>query len=278
MKVCEMDNNDNKKINLDECKKIMFQMLVDFDELCRNYDLKYYLVWGTLIGTVRHKGFVPWDDDIDVAMPREDYNKLITLSSNWNKKWNEKYSFLCFEKDNKYPIFFGKFSDNNTVIVNRFIKDIDNLGLYIDVFPIDNVFISEKKIDKTKKKLMKNEILQKLASMKKFWPSRNKIANIIKYITYKYASAKGCYYWEMKRDNLMNKLSKKRDNDKYCVCGSWVLQRKWFEQSVYLPFENKKFSCPIGYDEYLRARFGDYMVVPPKEKQISQHDYDAYYR
>ena len=260
-----------KELGHDRDKEILYKMLREFDEYCKKNELKYFLFWGTLIGAVRHNGFIPWDDDVDIAMPRFDYNKLIDLSKNWNCS----FDMLCYEKDNTYPLFFGKLSDKSSIIENEYIRDIKNLGLYIDVFPIDTIEISDKNVSKIQAKLMRNELLQKYASMKKFWPAQTTGKSLLKFTLYVFAKSFGTDYWQKKRIKFIDNLKDNNNSkyNKYCICGSWVLKREWLKNSVNLPFEESEFPCPKEYDDLLSYRYGNYMEWPPIEKRISQHDY-----
>ncbi len=111
----------------------LLDILMAIDAMCRKYNLKYYLVDGSLIGAVREKGFIPWDDDMDICMPREDYEKLIAHSWEWLPA---PYEFVCFENDPEYPLHFGKVQDASTTLIER--PHLYYLGgVYVDVFPID---------------------------------------------------------------------------------------------------------------------------------------------
>ena len=111
----------------------ILQTLLMFDKVCREHNLQYCICGGTLLGAVRHKGFIPWDDDLDVSMPRPDYEKLIEHCAEWLP---EPYEFVCAENDKAYPLPFGKIQDASTTIIER-----DHLyylgGCYIDIFPYD---------------------------------------------------------------------------------------------------------------------------------------------
>ena len=264
----------DKPLSSRECKERLLKILVDFDEFCKKSELRYFLAWGTLIGAIRHNGFIPWDDDIDVAMPREDYQKLIELS----KEWNIPYEFLCYEKGEEYPFYFGKFSDKKTILENKYVRDVADMGLYIDVYPIDDIKIEQPDITSYEKRLTNNELLQKFASMKKFWPAGKPLKTIVKYILFVYARSKGTAYFERQRDELIAKKAPEEAVATQCVSGNFVLQKKWFSETISIPFEEYAFSCPIGYDDYLRVLYGDYIKLPPEEQRVSQHDYEAYCR
>ena len=108
---------------------------IKIDKTCQTHGLTYYIWAGTMIGAVRHHGFIPWDDDIDIAMPREDYDRLIAHCREWLP---EPLEMICAEDDSSYPLPFAKIQDASTTLIER--KHMDYVGgIYIDVFPIDGV-------------------------------------------------------------------------------------------------------------------------------------------
>jgi lipopolysaccharide cholinephosphotransferase len=113
----------------------MLRVLKALDETCKAHDLRYGIFAGSLIGAVRHKGFIPWDDDMDVLMPRPDYERFIEHSRDWLP---EPYEFVCAENDPEYPLPFGKIQDASTTLIER--RHLSYLGgIYVDVFPLDAV-------------------------------------------------------------------------------------------------------------------------------------------
>ena len=109
--------------------------LLAVDKVCREHGLRYYIYDGTMLGAIRHKGFIPWDDDLDIAMPRDDYEEFILHANEWLEK---PYEFVCAENDDNYPLPFGKVQDSSTTLIER--PHLPYLGgIYIDVFPIDGV-------------------------------------------------------------------------------------------------------------------------------------------
>lgn len=123
------------KYDLKELQERILQILVGIDKVCREHGLTYYLAYGTMLGAYRHKGFIPWDDDLDVCMPRPDYEKFIAQAHEWLP---EHLEFICPELDKNYPIAFGKVQDNRTTLIERiYLKYLG--GIYCDVFPLDGV-------------------------------------------------------------------------------------------------------------------------------------------
>lgn len=125
-----MINYDMRELQLH-----ILKTLVAFDDVCRRHNVPYYIIFGTLLGAVRHKGFIPWDDDIDVGVPRPEYERLV---SHWREWLPEPYEFVCHETDPRYLFDFGKVQDASTTVVER--KHIKYVGgVYIDVFPLDGM-------------------------------------------------------------------------------------------------------------------------------------------
>ena len=125
-----------QKLSLDEIKNSELLILDDIDRVCRKNNIKYSLAFGTLIGAVRHKGFIPWDDDIDIVMTRDNYDKFIHTYIN---EKNENYSILNHEFDKNYYHQFTKVVDNRTTINNDNLREIKNMGVWVDVFPVDKI-------------------------------------------------------------------------------------------------------------------------------------------
>lgn len=131
---------------LQQKERDLLKIFIDF---CDKNKLTYFLVGGTLLGAIRHKGFIPWDDDIDVAMPREDYDKFIVLASKHFTKDKDVF-FQNYRTDKYYPYVFSKLRDSNTTFIEKIYKHVDmNHGVYIDIFPIDG--ISKNSNEKKKK-------------------------------------------------------------------------------------------------------------------------------
>ena len=117
--------------NIRELQLRILGILLEFDKVCKEHGLRYCICGGTMIGAVRHKGFIPWDDDLDVSMPRPDYEKLIAHCHEWLPK---QFEFVCAENDPNYPLPFGKIQDASTTLIER--KHLYYLGgCYIDIFP-----------------------------------------------------------------------------------------------------------------------------------------------
>jgi lipopolysaccharide cholinephosphotransferase len=265
-----------KKLELDEIKKMQFELLIKFDEICKKYELTYYLEFGTLLGSVRHKGFIPWDDDIDVGMPREDYEKLNVLIG--NTLIENRYELINY-KNPKFIYVMSKFTDHSTIMIENIA--IHNVcGVYIDVFPLDTIRSDKKSIKKMYNQLIflhhclnissthniertgffKKCLLGLLAPCCRFVGYKNWI-KLINYTCKKYSDPeKGdccaiLSYFSNPKEFVKNRGSK-----------------SIFSNYIFSSFEGHNFPIPIGYDQWLKNIYGDYMKLPPIEKRISKHD------
>lgn len=260
---------------LSRYKGILVKTLSVFIDVCKKHNLRYYCAGGTVIGAVRHKGFIPWDDDIDVFMPRDDYEKFSIFV-----KDIQGYKFLTIRNCQEL-VTFGKFYDINTTLWEY--KQIPYVyGVYIDIFPLDETTDDEneflKKYRKLRNKCRKYQLAQMHTSiydlcsffldgnrnflikgiLSLFIPSfmkQNFRNEIIRYEQFLSKGSKGSHYASYFGDYWQKEL----------------LPKNWFDGYVELPFENIKVRVCREYDKYLSFVYGDYMKMPPKEKQVSHH-------
>lgn len=245
--------------DLDEVKKIELGILKYIHKVCEKNNLRYYIAGGTLLGAVRHKGFIPWDDDIDILMPRKDYEKMIRIIEG---EKNPIYSVLSINrghtKNYYYP--FARVVDSRTQIKITDLLYIKDQGLFVDVFPIDglpgDMKVNEKYFDFMERyyKVWSNFRMTNIKVIKSERISRF-IARLL-----------------AKNINVIARIFKIR-NSKYIGCTvngfgkREIMDKKVFAKRVLLEFEGSKFYAPIGYDEYLKRLYNDYMKIPPKTQQ-----------
>lgn len=264
-----------KFLSVEEYRKIQINVLDAIAKLCNDNGINYFLGAGTLLGAVRHKGYIPWDDDIDIILLRSEYEKLVKIL----KEQNE-FDWLGIVDHNNDGYFytFAKAVDKNTIA-----KQDDNLteyGIWVDIFPYDNLPNDEKKSNYF---LNKGYYYRSLVmSMTTDFSSDKKGFKIlIKKILNIYAKALG-------KERILKKylkLCKKYEGHDCDYVGSLFspyrtkerFKREWFEKSILMSFEGKQYSCPIGYDKYLTQLYGDYMTLPPEEKR-RQHGITAWYK
>ncbi|MBQ9118351.1 MAG: LicD family protein [Clostridia bacterium] len=254
----------------EKLKEIQVNMLKNFIAVCEKLGLTYYALGGTVLGAIRHGGYIPWDDDIDVGLMRKDYEVFVKEGQKYLK---DGYFLQTYDMD-KFPINFAKIRDENTTFVESttaHIKGVSN-GAYIDIFPLD--YYPEVKGKAYHKKKRKYETFMIAAAgyrnlsmktrLRQMWgkvlitlnPSLNSVEKIIK-----------------KREELFASVTESTviANN----CGAWdekeVMPISVFGKGVKVAFEDIQILVPENYDEYLTRLYGDYMTPPPVDKQVPHH-------
>lgn len=267
-----------KEINLIHEKK-MLEVFKAFVDICENHKLQYFCHGGTAIGVIRHQGFIPWDDDIDVLMPRPDYERFLSLFPSLSQK---RYNLVVPRDDSSYYLPFAKLCDVNTTLLE--FKHIPfPIGVFIDIFPLDGASsnLQERAKDwlsfrRAANKLM---ILPKPAWENFKWFFRHIRSFHLRTALYEVECA---FNKQNKRSLILQKLKTiMTDNSfeeaeyvgSYCsqfgVKAFWP--KEWFSDYIIKNFEGIKVRVPIGYDKLLTQVYGDYMKLPPEEKRVSGH-------
>jgi len=250
---------------LDKCRKIQIELLDEFVHICEENDLTYFLIFGTLLGAVRHKGFIPWDDDIDIAMPRKDYEIFLRI-----KVFKKDLYYIHSVKNDKnffiYQNGFAKFCKKDTVFAEKNKNPDCYSGIFIDIFPYDNCVLSflplqSKMIEYTRRLYHIKKGIKK--SQKK--NIRKLIENIILFFF---------------SENMMISLHRKFHLSFYFlktkyICffsGEYRYKRKTFKNNDIFPlskiqFGEKDYNVPNNCDSILRTLYDEYMEIPPIEKQ-----------
>lgn len=264
-----------KELSLQELKDIEFDMLKMFDAFCRKNGITYYLAYGTLLGAIRYKGFIPWDDDVDVLVPRADYNRLLNLFQD-----DETYRLFAFEKDDNYLYPFAKICNMTTRKVESGYDNGVELGVDIDIFPLDAWDDDLEKAKKEARYIKKNMFYLGLTKLKKP-DSHNPLKRFAKGIVMAFCKMLGSRYYIKKILRATCKEGQEGNNYKgckaWCVYGErGINPAEAFAEAIEIEFEGEKFFAPVGYDAYLTCLYGDYLPEPPKEKQKTHHTFKAY--
>lgn len=256
-----------EKLTLEECRKISLDILIDIRDFCDAHGLTYYLSVGTLLGAIRHKGFIPWDDDIDIMMPRPDYKRLLN-------EYDGKYRIL---KPEAGLLYYAKAYDPDTV---KYEGDTDYrknrpIGVDIDIFPLDGIVNDPEIIDRLYKKGCFLETLLRLSNQPIFL-RKNPLKAFNRIVPRIIGSR-----------NLVKMIEKNAQTYDY-ETSDHVIRMRWspngftgaLPKSVYekgyAQFEGHTFCIPKEYDVWLRAFFGeDYMELPPEDKRVV-HDFECY--
>ena len=268
-----------QKLDINQIKKIELDILIAFADFCEENKLKYYLAYGTLLGAVRHKGFIPWDDDIDVLMPRPDYNRFIELTGYNPIKQNlETRLYRNCKNPNIYP--FAKIIDTNTLVYEKGKSRKNISGIWIDIFPLDGCPDSSEETRVQFEKYLKIRNWQDLATTNPFYIDQNIIKKMLKFIFFAPAAKLyGCKRICKKIDELAQSYS--YDKSQLVADFTWgdsldaILKKEDLEPALHLEFEGKLFNAPKSYDQYLTNLYGDYMTLPPENERIP-HGFIAY--
>jgi lipopolysaccharide cholinephosphotransferase len=263
------------EISIVNIKNIQLELLDAFVNYCSINSLRYYLYYGSLLGAVRHKGYIPWDDDIDLAMPRRDYEYLINNFTNSSTD----ISIVSIHNNSEYPIPFAKLSFNQTDLVENIDLPISNLGINIDIFPIDGlpkkrskIFIHNKKIGLLK--CMVNIKVVKISNQ------RNILKNILIYIGKFLLKPIKINYLIKKTDNICKSYDFDLSNQVVSFFGAYkkkeIMPKASFNQTNIVRFEDRNLNAPGDYDFILGLLYGDYMKIPKKINQKSTHDFKVY--
>ena len=262
-----------RRIDLKEHQSIMLNILKEFDSFCKKNDLNYFLDAGTLLGAVRHHGFIPWDNDADVCMPRPDFNKFIELMEKSNHKLND---YLIIEKPEDSIHTFYKIGDIRTKLVEYpdGVTPFED-HVYIDLFVKDGLPSDLKKAERICKKSEKLGLWHWFLNrtIYKWISGRNIFKKIIGVFTKVFVKDKTAAYKKQKK--FIQSINIKYP---YEQC-EWVTtlsngefyrkcKRSNFDNYLLMDFEGTKLRVPSGYDDWLKVLYGeDYMTPPPKEKQ-----------
>ena len=248
------------------------EMAEYFVQFCKENDLLCYLCGGGAIGTLRHKGLIPWDDDLDFFMPREDYEKLVQL---WPQKADSRYQLSKSNENYLDRNLFITIRDTQTTCIKPYQQDLDiPHGLALDVLPLD--YYPANELSRKKQVIAAlvyslfcaQTIPEKHGGIMK-WGSQALLALVpskkLRYKIWKKAEAEMTKYTKEESDGITELCS-----------GPYYMKKKYpissFEDALWLPFEETELPIPIGYDDYLKTAFGDYMTPPPVEKQVGHHD------
>lgn len=267
----------NQPITLVELQKIEFDILTKFASFCSENDLKYNLDSGTLIGAVRHKGFIPWDDDIDVTMPRPDYERFLHLTGG---KLSEDVDVLTYKNMPNYIYPFAKAVNNKTILIENEVGDAHSIGVFLDIFPIDGLTDDDLKIKKLNRK--RNLYVKML-----FWSfgqiQKEKLSFkfILKTAVMYSCKIIGFRYFTKKLDILAQKYGfQTSEKVAQIIWGNKIfsMSKTGYLKNVPLEFEGMLFSVPSNYHEHLTLKYGDYLSIPPPEERKSHHQFKAFWK
>lgn len=252
---------------MNETQQKLLEIAEEVKRVCEKHSIRYFLDYGSLLGAIRHKGFIPWDDDIDFCMPRPDYEKFTEVCKT---ELSERFALRTI-KEHNYIYYFNKVDDKTTTLIEDFNRHSDYKGgLYVDIFPLDGLPESKAARKRFKRKCRRLSLRANLAlldfSVKKYPWYKRLIISLFRH-------ADGRKYL-LKLDRLLKKYD--YESAEYVssdIVHSAPVPKKLFEQSDGYAFEGATFASVKDYDGYLKALYGDYMTPPPPEQQVSNHYY-----
>ncbi len=272
-----MEVRDKSNIlSITEVQNAALKILVELDSICKSYELLYTLTYGTLIGAIRHKGFIPWDDDIDIIMPRKDYEKLknyFKTTYRGNLKWCDRTTVK------NYPYYIARVADMRyryyTNINNQ--KDFD-IGIFVDIYPLDNYCSTKAQALKLGKKIwFKNRLFDIYLNPRK---TSGKLKIVIRNLISFYLHLIYGRHWNLYVDNQIKSLIDKNTKDTDKLVGvisqyEWkeIMKKNWFKNYIEVKFEDNTFFMCEGYHQLLTSIYGDYMKMPDENKRIPTHNY-----
>ena len=244
-------------------------------ETCQKIGVKYFLAYGSLIGAVRHKGFIPWDDDMDICMLREDYEKLQDyLIANPD----ERYEVMSYKNNLNYVYPFMKVQDNHTYLLEEDVRIDSNMGIYVDIFPVDGYEDDSVFKDKMTRLIKKRQL--SCYTFKGITNTKSILNSLIRYISVI------IFYFTNTNKYIrgIDELAQSRKVDDYELVdyliykdmNKPVWKREWLKQTITGVFEGKEFMIPKNYHEILTSDYGDYTQLPPVELRFSHHDFQLW--
>lgn len=266
-------NSFMKEISYSELREIQLDVLQYVHDFCDSRGIKYSLAYGTLLGAVRHGGYIPWDDDIDIAMLRDDYERF---AKEFNKAKGHYHFYEC-RNDKDVHIAFGKVADIRTLVIEG--ADTKNLGVAIDVFPIDNLCDTYEESRKYYQSywLQKSLLVlkcRKVSEVRSWW--KKPVFAAVKLFTIWYP----LHQISIKMTNRA--LMHKNPSSNYVGLimdgyDNEIMERRIWSEFEERTFEGRSFKSVKDFDSYLKCEYGDYMQLPPEKERVPKHDFYKMY-
>lgn len=264
--------------DLEELKRIELDIMKKVHAFCVENHIRYVLTYGTLLGAVRHGGFIPWDDDIDIHMLRDEYDRFLELFPKWGEK-NDLGIVSSHTAGNEFPRDIVKVYDTRTLLVERDYKNQCRMGVYIDIWPLDKVPLESSVGDKIW--LRRIELVKRVSLASDILTDKDSFRTIS---LPKRAFIRMFGHFDSKKLVLcQEKLSRKRNDLKDALYISFQANKRFYKYGDLFPaklhdFEDAKFFVPNDYHGILSLTYGDYMKLPPEEDRVPRHIQDVYWK
>lgn len=257
---------------LRKVQPILLEMLKEIRRVCDENGIRYFLYRGTFLGAVRHKGFIPWDDDMDVAMLRSDYEKFCEIAP---QKLSDEYCFQNWHTDRDYAHPFGKVRKRGTVYVEAKCRRLPENGFYIDIYPIDFAPESPKQQHKLHRKLLHLYRIKLMKCRYTPWKEENQTIwkKRIGYLVYQTAALLVSHQWLVKtfEETALSMPESGILYEQSALPRVPHFQREWCENLAEYAFADTSFLGPEDYDAFLSSLYGNYMELPPEDKRENRH-------
>lgn len=271
-----------KRLEIEEIKKYSFDVLCKVADVCEQNQLSYSLTGGTLLGAIRHKGFIPWDDDIDIMMPRPDYDRFIDIVSKGD------YGFNLFSMENCGGVYwypFAKACHPDTMLKEKAMISNDiQLGVYVDIFPVDGM---GKTYKAAKMRCMIFQFIHGLKITSR-WNGYQKSKlrkwyyEPFRYVCYLISKIMPRSWIDRMVDRYIRRIPFTTSIYAGRLVGDFgskeVMKKLLFDRKIKAIFEGRSFDIIEDYDTFLKTLYGDYMQMPPVEKRVTHHEFIAYIR
>lgn len=260
-------------LDMEGCKCIQMEILDGIDRFCREQGLRYSLAYGTLIGAVRHQGFIPWDDDIDLMMPRPDYDRL-------RQEFHAEGLYLVdlAERDDCVETFVKVCKEGTVMVDKNFGREL--WGVNVDVFPVDGAPSEGLEAHYAALDALRTKAFQICPYYKSVHAGRFPL--MLKYILKRLRYFHPGSFLSLKKELVDGQKALPYDGSKTVgVYFAAEKTRTFFAKEVYdeigsLPFEGREYPALTHFDTYLTQLYGNYMQLPPEEKRVSHHAYDSF--
>ena len=253
--------------NLKKVWKVQTEILDEIVKICDKHGLRYYLIYGTLLGAVRHQGFIPWDDDLDITMPRKDYDVFLKVAQ---EELSSEYFLQDDDTQNGYWLNFAKVRKNNTLFIESSEKKMGeecHKGIFVDIFPLECIKDIDRSIQHIKAILIKaiNETRYlKKGILTESSMNYKKLDKILKNFSHKTLSKWYCFLNKQDEDKCENYVDwfANRSYKKS------IYPKSYFGEGIKMKFMDKEYIAPKEYDLILTKEYGDYMILPNAEDRV----------